>query len=46
MLTPANGIISDYDHFADAILTARSLTVEFVDENEDVRNRMEGEVGR
>lgn len=43
MLTPANGIITDYDHFADAILAARSLTVEFVDENEEVMKRLEGE---
>ena len=44
MLTPANGIITDYDHFADAILAARSLTVEFVDENEEIGKRLEGEL--
>lgn len=43
MLTPANGIITDYDHFADAIIAARSLTVEFVDENEEIGKRLEGE---
>ena len=39
-----NGLISGIEHMADAILAARSLTVEFVDENEEVMKRLEGEL--
>ena len=45
MLTPGNGLITDVEHMADAILAAQSLTVEFVDENEEVGKRLEGEIG-
>ena len=41
MLTPANGIITDYDHFADAIVAARSMGVEFVGENEMILKQIE-----
>ena len=44
ILAAGNGLISDIDHLADAIVAARSLIVEFVDENEKVR-RLEGEWG-
>lgn len=44
MLTSENGIITDYDHFADAIIAAQSLKVEFVDENESVMKKLEGEI--
>ncbi len=40
-----NGLIFGIENFTDAILAARSLAVEFVDENEEVRKRLEGEWG-
>ena len=44
MLTPGNGLITDVEHMADASVAAQSLKVEFVDENEDVMKRLEGEL--
>ena len=43
ILAAQNGLISDIEHMADAIVAARSLTIEFVDENEEVGKRLEGE---
>lgn len=43
MLTPGNGLITDVEHMADAIVAAQSLKVEFVDENESVMKKLEGE---
>ena len=39
-----NGLITDVEHMADAIVAALSLTVDFFDENEEVRKRLEGEL--
>ena len=41
MLSPENGIVTDYDHFAEAIIAAQSLKVEFVDENEMILQQLE-----
>ena len=41
MLSPENGIITDYDHFADAIVAAKSLKVEFVDGNGIILKQLE-----
>ena len=43
ILAAGNGLISDIDHIADAIIAAQSLKVEFVDENEAVMKKLEGE---
>lgn len=41
MLSPENGVITDYDHFADAILEAQSLKVEFVGENAKILKQLD-----
>jgi glycosyltransferase involved in cell wall biosynthesis len=41
MITPENGIITDYEHFADAIIEASKLKPRFVSENEEILKKLD-----
>ncbi len=41
MISPDNGIITDYEHFADAIIQASQLKPRFLSENEEILKKLD-----